>query len=93
MAAEFLPLVYRGDLTGEEHAQPGCLLGWDEFGRPYEIFSADYADGRTVILLRYATPEHISEQQAELKAAAMRVQRLDMQAQLRHRMAAAGPRP
>jgi hypothetical protein len=35
-------LHYRRDVTGWDTAQPGRILGHDEFGRPYEVIDAEY---------------------------------------------------
>lgn len=40
-------LHYRGDVTGADKAQPGALLGGDEFGRPYEVIDAEYTPPAT----------------------------------------------
>lgn len=35
-------LRYRGNVTGADQAQPGRVLGCDEFGRPYEVIDAEF---------------------------------------------------
>jgi hypothetical protein len=54
-------LHYRGNVTGSDTAQPGALLGADEFGRPYEVIDAEYDpdSDRTTVQLQYASPESI----------------------------------
>lgn len=67
MTARYPVLRYPGNVTGSDQAQPGVILGWDEFGRPYEVIDAEFVpDGshfgepaHTDVFLQYATPEAI----------------------------------
>lgn len=70
MDTRYEQLHYPGDVTGSEDAQPGRVLGGDEFGRPYEVIDAVYEPcepgcdlhgtcGRTTVNVQYAVAENI----------------------------------
>lgn len=103
MGAAYPCLRYPGNVSGAEALQEGCLLGWDEVGRPYEVLDTEwigcpdcdsYEDGvcrerdggHTNVYLQYATPENIRRQAAELQASGMRIQKLELELQLRQLM-------
>jgi hypothetical protein len=49
MGAHYPVLRYPGNVSGNDAVQPGCLLGWDETGRPYEVIDAEYIPREIVV--------------------------------------------